>query len=46
MRAAKYPISTPWQTFGRRSKGFSWFVDVNQAIDILERGKKVGILPT
>lgn len=36
----EYPISK-----GRESKGFSWFVEVDQAIEILQRGKTIGVLP-
>jgi len=40
--AAKYPVSSG---FGGYSKGLSWFVEVNQVIQILERGRRVGIWP-
>ena len=41
-RARKYPISPGF--FGY-SKGLSWFAEVQQTIEILQRGKCVGILP-
>ncbi|KAF9483192.1 HIT-like protein [Pholiota conissans] len=41
-RAAKYPVVIG--TNGN-SKGLSWFVSAQQAIQILERGKRVGVLP-
>lgn len=41
-RGAKYPIA---QGSGAHSKGFSWFTEVGQAIQILERGGEVGVLP-
>ena len=28
-----------------KSKGFSWFVEVDQAIEILQQGKTVGVFP-
>jgi len=41
-RSLKYPISRG----GRgKSKGFSWFVEVDQAIEILQRGKAIGVFP-
>ena len=41
-RRLKYPISK-----GRngKSKGFSWFVEVDQAIEILRRGRAIGVFP-
>jgi len=42
--AASFYISTP--LFGDYSKGFSWFVEVNQAIRILARGGTVGVGPS
>ena len=36
----KYPISK-----GSEPKGFSWFVEVDQAIEILQQGKTIGVLP-
>jgi len=42
--AASYYVSTPRS--GDYSKGFSWFVEVNQAIRILERGGTVGVRPS
>ncbi|KAF8151030.1 HIT-like domain-containing protein [Crassisporium funariophilum] len=41
-RAAKYPVR---HGSGENSKGLTWFVEVKQAIQILERGKRVGVLP-
>ena len=41
-RAAKYPIIAG---HGFCTKGFSWFVEIEQAIQILERGKVVQTLP-
>jgi hypothetical protein len=41
-RAVKYPV-IPGQ--GSCIKGFSWFVEIEQAIQILERRKVVQILP-
>ncbi|KDR78672.1 hypothetical protein GALMADRAFT_223931 [Galerina marginata CBS 339.88] len=40
--AAKYPVRSG---FAGYSKGLSWFVEVKQAIQILERGGRVGIMP-
>jgi hypothetical protein len=40
--AKKYPVV---KGSGSHHKGFSWFVEVEQAIRILESGKKVGTLP-
>lgn len=40
-RAAKYPVA-PGN--GRYSKGLSWFAEVSQVIQILERGNRVGVL--
>lgn len=42
-RAAKYRVSNP--SFKRHAKGFGWFVDVTQAIQILQRGSRIGVLP-
>ena len=28
---------------GSKSKGFSWFVEVDQAIEILQRDKSIGV---
>jgi len=36
-----YPISN----WGAKHKGLSWFVEVDQAIAILESGQQVGVLP-
>ncbi|KZV93982.1 HIT-like protein [Exidia glandulosa HHB12029] len=41
LRAAKYPVRTT--TAKGKHKGFSWFVEVDQAIDILENGRTVKI---
>lgn len=41
-RARQYPVS-PGN--GGYSKGLSWFVDVQQTVEILQRGKRVGVLP-
>ena len=41
-RAAKYPVIPG---YGSCIKGFSWFVEIEQAIQILERGKAVQTLP-
>jgi len=41
-RTRKYPVNPGT---GDYSKGFSWFVDVQQTIEILQRGKRVGVLP-
>ncbi|KJA25024.1 hypothetical protein HYPSUDRAFT_135279 [Hypholoma sublateritium FD-334 SS-4] len=41
-RAAKYPVAPG---ANGNSKGLSWFVETRQAIQILERGKRVGLLP-
>jgi len=41
-RAAKYPVAPG--TNGN-FKGLSWFVEARQAIQILECGKRVGLLP-
>lgn len=43
LRAAKYPVRAT-AALGKH-KGFSWFVDVDQAIGILESGRTVKILP-
>ena len=40
--ASKYPLRPGYNGY---SKGLSWFVEVQQAIQILERGNRVGILP-
>jgi hypothetical protein len=42
LRGLKYPIAS-----GRppNAKGFSWFVTPEQAIDILGRGKRIGVMP-
>ncbi|KAF8813508.1 HIT-like protein [Phlegmacium glaucopus] len=40
--AAKYPVMPG---YNGHSKGLTWFVEVQQAIQILERGKRVGLLP-
>ena len=41
-RSLKYPIA---KGGNGKSKGFSWFVEVDQAIEILERGKAIGVFP-
>jgi len=41
-RAAHYPYRPGNNT---RSKGLTWFAEVSQTIDILEKGKRVGVLP-
>jgi len=28
-----------------KSKGFNWFVEVDQAIEILQQGKTIGVFP-
>ncbi|KAG1738416.1 HIT-like protein [Suillus paluster] len=38
----KYPFV---QGFGNYDKGFSWFVEIGQAIRILEKGRHVAIAP-
>ena len=40
--ASKYPFRPGYNGY---SKGLSWFVEVRQAIQILERGNRVGLLP-
>jgi hypothetical protein len=40
--AWKYPFRSGYNDY---SKGLTWFVEVQQAIQILERGKSVGVLP-
>lgn len=42
LRGAKYPIA---HGVKGKEKGFSWFVEVGQAIRILERGGKVEVWP-
>jgi len=41
-RGLKYPISKGGKD---KPKGFSWFVEVDQAIEILQRGKAIGVFP-
>lgn len=41
-RGLKYLISKGWNG---KSKGFSWFIEVDQAIEILQQGKAIGVLP-
>lgn len=41
-KKAKYPVASG---YGYYHKGFSWFVDVSQAIQILENGGRVGVFP-
>lgn len=41
-RRAKYPVVRGGT---RYPKGFSWFVEVSQSIQILERGSRIGIFP-
>jgi hypothetical protein len=36
----KYPIA---KRAGKAGKGWSWFVEVGQVVEILERGGKVGV---
>ena len=36
----KYPIS---KGKSGKSKGFSWFVEVDQAIEILQQGNSIGV---
>ena len=40
--ALKYPFRSGYNGY---SKGLTWFVEVQQAIQILERGNRMGILP-
>ena len=40
--ALKYPFKPGYYGY---SKGLTWFVEVQQAIQILERGNRVGVLP-
>ena len=40
--ALKYPHMSGYNGY---SKGLTWFVEVRQAIQILERGNRVGLLP-
>ena len=40
--AWKYPFRTGYNGY---SKGLTWFAEVQQAIQILERGNRVGVLP-
>ncbi|KAL1708238.1 HIT-like domain-containing protein [Schizophyllum commune] len=42
IRKLKYRIA---EGHGSRSKGFSWFATLRQAIAILEKGNRVGVLP-
>ncbi|KAH8822691.1 HIT-like protein [Flagelloscypha sp. PMI_526] len=42
IKSCKYPVFGAPPPF---HKGFSWFVEVNQAIAILESGGKIGIWP-
>ncbi|KAF9449763.1 HIT-like protein [Macrolepiota fuliginosa MF-IS2] len=42
IRAISYPIS---KGSGSNHKGVSWFVEVEQAIQILQSGRRIGILP-
>ncbi|KIK60192.1 hypothetical protein GYMLUDRAFT_43940 [Collybiopsis luxurians FD-317 M1] len=42
LRRCKYPIASG---FGWFRKGFSWFVEIHQAILILQEGRKVGVFP-
>ncbi|TFK22779.1 HIT-like protein [Coprinopsis marcescibilis] len=42
LHAMKYPGSP---TFGSYNKGLTWFVEIRQAISILDSGRKVGVLP-
>ena len=40
--ASKYPFRSGYNGY---SKGLTWFVEVKQTIQILERGNRVGVLP-
>ena len=40
--ALKYPVMPGYNGYW---KGFTWFVEVQQVIQILERAKRVGVLP-
>lgn len=42
LRKWKYPIVPGSKD---RDKGLSWFVEAEQAVQILSKGRKVGILP-
>jgi len=42
-KAAKYPIAKP--VLPLFNKGFSWFVDIEQTIRILEKGGQVEVFP-
>lgn len=38
----EYPLS---KGKNGKSKGFSWFVEVDQAIEIIQQGKTIGVFP-
>ncbi|KAJ8077571.1 hypothetical protein PM082_002003 [Marasmius tenuissimus] len=42
LRAKKYPVVTG---SNGNTKGFSWFVTIDQAIEILDTNKQIGIFP-
>jgi hypothetical protein len=41
-RKAKYPVVSGNNL---HTKGFSWFVEVGQAVQILEQGNHIGVFP-
>lgn len=41
-RRFKYPVVSGWRG---HEKGLSWFVEVGQAIRILEKGGSIGVFP-
>ena len=43
LRRIGYPVVGG---FGPFDKGFSWFVDVGQTVQILQRGCRVGVFPS
>ncbi|KAF9814434.1 hypothetical protein IEO21_05098 [Rhodonia placenta] len=42
VRALKYPVVS---SRGGLEKGFSWFVTADQSIRILDKGRRIGVLP-
>lgn len=42
MEQAKYPMT---QGKNGKAKGFGWFIRVDQVIQVLERGGRVGVFP-
>ena len=38
----EYPLS---EGKNGKSKGFSWFVEVDQTVEILQQGKTIGVFP-